>query len=80
MTIPRLLAHVRRGVVARDRVLRHQEAGEEDVDEDAVRPAMAPEAAVVDRLAEDVADRAVVVGHDDQDPDDHEDADHVPPR
>ena len=63
-----------RGVVAGDRVLGHQEPGQEDVEEDQPvrRPSVEP--GVVDRLSEHVADRAVIVRDCDQHADDEEDA------
>ena len=71
----RLLGDVRRGVEAGDRVLRQQEAERQHVEPE---HALA-EARVVDRLGEDEVDARVVVGHEDEDRDDHRDADHVPP-
>ena len=75
-----LLGHVRRRVEAGDRVLRHQEPRQEDVDEHEAAEVLVagPEAGRVDCLAEGVAERLVVVGDDQQDPDDHGHADHVP--
>ena len=69
--LARLLAHVRGGVVPRDRVLGHQRADREHEPEHRIAPAVAREAGVVDRLPEDVADRLVMVRDDDQDQDDH---------
>ncbi len=61
-----LLGDVRRGVVAGDRVHGQQEARRQD--EPPVHPHA--EAGVVDPLGEDEVDALVLVGHDDQDPDD----------
>ena len=76
----RLLAHVRRGVVAGERVLGHQQADPEHEPEQRAREARAGEARVVDRLREHEADADWWwSGIDDQDSDDQRDADHVPP-
>ena len=73
-----LLGHVRRGVEAGDRVLRHQQAEAEDVPKDDAAEAGAREARVVDRLGEHVRDGLVIVRDDDQHEDDEEHARHVP--
>ena len=77
----RLLGDVRRGVEARDRVLGHQEPGEEHVPEDdAPEPggALTTPAGGVDRVREDRAERPVVVRDEQEDDDDYPDTDHVP--
>ena len=78
--VVRLLGHVGGGVVTRDRVLRHQQADAEDVPEHDVAEVVPREARVVDRFAEHVAERLVVVGHDEERQHDHDHADDVPPR
>jgi hypothetical protein len=70
---------VRGGVVAGLRVHRQQEADRHDEDpEREARCGAAVEAGVVDLVAEDEAGVRVIVGHEDQEGDDHDDADHVP--
>ena len=72
---------MRRRIEPGDRVLRHQEPEPEDEPERRIgeRGRSTPVARVVHGLREDVRERLMLIGNDDEDADDEHDADHVPP-
>ncbi len=75
----RLLGYVRGCVVAGLGVHRQQEAERQDVEPEAEPAGRAvEEPRVVERLGEDEVEALMLVGDDDQDPDDHRDAEDVP--
>ena len=76
-----LLGRMCRCVETRNRVLREQHPEPKHEEErEAEGSRSVSEARIVDRLREDVRERLMVVGDDDQDPDDDHDSGHVPPR
>ena len=76
----RLLGHVRRGVVARDRVLRHRESDPKTNQNVMLLQPVPEKPELLIVSLNTYATDSVLVRHDDQSGDDDDDADHVPVR